>query len=177
MVYFLKFLREKGDYKMRYSFCPKCGGRLKVIDDPHKPICRECNFIFYQNPIVGVAVIVIKGKKLLLGRRNNSYKGLWCIPCGYVEWDEDVYEAAKREFLEETGLKVDLKKVYTVHSNFHNPKQHTVGIWFLADVIGGQLSPSDDLDEVGYYSYAELPPLAFITDLKTIEQLREEGLL
>ncbi|WP_429162156.1 NUDIX domain-containing protein [Desulfitispora alkaliphila] len=43
------------------------------------------------------------------GKRNNSYKGQWCIPCGHVEWDEDVYEALKRETFEETGLKVEVK--------------------------------------------------------------------
>lgn len=163
---------------MRYSYCPKCGGRLiDKMGNTNKPVCSKCGFIFYQNPIVGAAVILIKDNKILLGRRTNSYKGEWCIPCGYVEWDEDVYKAAKREFLEETGLIVDIIKVYNVYSNFHDPQNQTVGIWFMAKVIGGNLKAHDDLDKVRYFSFNELPKLAFPTDKKIINKLHSEGLI
>jgi 8-oxo-dGTP diphosphatase len=64
-----------------------------------------------------------------------------------------------------------------VHSNFHNPNQHTVGIWYIAQVLGGQMAPADDLDEIDFFGYEALPPLAFPTDHKVIEQLAREGLL
>ena len=101
-------------------------------------------------------------------------RGSGCIPCGHVEWGEDVREAARREFLEETGLEVELGSVYTVHSNFHDPKTLTVGIWFGAirwrEVAGG-----DDLDAVDYFPLSDLPnPLAFPTDELVLEQLRQE---
>lgn len=118
---------------MCYSFCPKCGGRLVVQENPNNPVCSSCRFIFHQNPIVGVAAIVMKSKKILLGKRNISYFGKWCIPCGYVEYDEEIRTAARREFLEETGLEIHVKQIYDVHSNFHKPEQHTVGTWFLAE--------------------------------------------
>ncbi|QZY56848.1 NUDIX hydrolase [Crassaminicella profunda] len=163
---------------MKYCYCPKCGGRLiNKMHDKNRPVCSKCGFIFYQNPVVGVAAIVIKDDKILLGRRTNSYRGEWCIPCGYVEWDEDVYEAAKREFLEETGLIIDINRVYNVHSNFHNPEKQTVGIWFVAKAIGGNLKADDDLDKVGYFYFDELPKLAFPTDEKIIHQLYVEGLI
>ena len=54
----------------------------------------------------GVAVVLLKNDELLLVKRNGSYEGLWCIPCGHVEYDEDIRVAAKREFKEETGLDV-----------------------------------------------------------------------
>ena len=163
----------------RYTYCPKCGGSLHAatLADQDRPRCTECQFVFYQNPIVGVAAIVLKDGKVLLGKRKGSYQGHWCIPCGYVEWKEDVEEACKREFKEETGLAIDLVKVYAVHSNFHNSKQHTVGVWYLAKAVGGDVVPADDLDEIGYFQYQEIPALAFPTDRKVLDQLLSEGLL
>jgi ADP-ribose pyrophosphatase YjhB (NUDIX family) len=92
-----------------------------------------------------------------------------------VEYDEDVRQAAQREFLEETGLHVMLGEVYAVHSNFHNPDSHSVGIWFRGSVIGGTLCPADDVDQVDYVPLQALPDnLAFPTDRLVLAQLQRE---
>jgi ADP-ribose pyrophosphatase YjhB (NUDIX family) len=163
--------------EQRFFYCPKCGGKLEYRNHSERErlTCTVCAYIFYENPVVGVAVIVLdKEGHILLGKRNGSYSGLWCIPCGYVEYDEDVFDAAAREFNEETNLDIKINKVYTVQSNFHNPETHTVGIWFLAEVVGGELKAQADLDEVGYFDLASLPALAFPTDALVIEKLRNE---
>lgn len=164
---------------MRYDFCPKCGGKLALNErkETTRPYCTACGFIFYQNPAVGVAAILLRDNKVLLGKRKGSYEGQWCIPCGYVEWDEDVYDAARREFLEETGLTIRITEVYSVQSNFHNPEQHTVGIWFMAEVLEGELAVGDDLQDAGFFSYDKLPDLAFPTDTEVLRKLKEERLL
>ncbi|MFT9848336.1 NUDIX domain-containing protein [Aneurinibacillus sp. REN35] len=164
---------------MRYHHCPKCGGALALNEkkETSKPYCTVCGYIFYQNPAVGVAAIIMRDGKILLGQRQGSYEGQWCIPCGYVEWDEDVHDALRREFYEETGLTIAVQRVYAVHSNFHNPHQHTVGIWFLAEEEGGILAAADDLMDVAFFSYDTLPVLAFPTDIKVLEQLKTEGML
>jgi len=162
----------------RYSFCPRCGSRFGsgVVHGLERMVCAGCRFVFWQNPVVGVAVIVLRGREVLLGRRaRGAYAGTWCIPCGYVEYDEDVRDAARREFREETGLDVVLGAVYAVHSNFHNPEMHSVGIWFRGEVAGGRLAAADDLDRVGYHAL-DAPPadLAFPTDRLVLEQLRTD---
>ena len=84
-------------------------------------------------------------------------------------------QAAYREFLEETGLRVEIGEVYAVHSNFHDPASHTVGIWFLGSVLEGTLRAADDVDEVAWVPLGEVPDnLAFPTDRLVIERLRRE---
>jgi len=125
-------------------------------------------------PGVGVAVIVRDDAgRVLMGRRaQGKYAGLWCIPCGRLEWDEDVRDAAKREFREETGLEVELAGVAAVHSNFHDRERQTVGVWFDGRVIGGHLHPADgELSELGYFDPADPPPLAFPTDALVLGEL------
>jgi ADP-ribose pyrophosphatase YjhB (NUDIX family) len=111
----------------------------------------------------------------LARRARGVYQGDWCIPCGYVEYDEDVREAAYREFLEETGLRVEIGEVYAVYSNFHDPASHSVGIWFLGSVLEGTLRAADDVDQVAWVPLSEVPDnLAFPTDRLVVERLRRE---
>ena len=162
----------------RYQYCPHCATSFidRELSGHLRQVCPSCDFIFWQNPVVGVAVIVMDADRIVLGRRARGlYQGTWCIPCGYVEYDEDVRQAAQREFQEETGLHVEVGEVYAVHSNFHNPAMHSVGIWFRGTVWGGTLCPADDLAEVAYISLRQLPDnLAFPTDRLVLTRLQRD---
>jgi 8-oxo-dGTP diphosphatase len=159
----------------RFHYCPKCGGTLSARNQRETPrlTCGSCSYIMYENPVVGVAAIVINAERqLLLGRRKGGeYGDLWCIPCGYVEYHEDVYQGIIREFKEETNLDISIDRVFTVQSNFHDPNCHSVGIWFLASVCGGHIAAGDDLSEVAFFDLHTIPPLAFPTDHTVIQLL------
>lgn len=166
-----------GDGEPRGRYCPDCGLPLTTgLRGGRERLLCACGFVRYRNPAVGVAVVVRDaGAGVLLGRRaKGDYAGLWCIPCGYVEWGEDVRDAARREFLEETGLHVDLGEVLAVHSNFHNPKQYTVGVWFRGEITGGALHPADgEHSALGYHHPLQPPPLAFPTDALVLSDLAQ----
>jgi 8-oxo-dGTP diphosphatase len=159
--------------KQRFHYCPKCGGKVQYVQQLSglRLTCQTCSFIFYENPVVGVAGIVLDEKgRILLGRRSGgTYPGLWCIPCGYVEYAEDVYDGIRREFKEETNLDIEIVRVFTVQSNFHDPEKHSVGIWFLSQVVDGYLQPGDDLDQVAFFCLDQIPPLAFPTDRTVVD--------
>lgn len=152
-----------------YTFCPRCATKLEpaVIQGAERRRCPSCGFVHWRNPGVGAAVVVFDAdRRLLMVRRGPSATraGFWSIPAGYVEYGEDVRDAAARELLEETGLVADIGDVVFAATNFHDPEKITVGIWFTGSVTGGTLAAGDDADEVGWFDLDALPPLAFETD-------------
>ncbi|MEO8602717.1 MAG: NUDIX hydrolase [bacterium] len=156
------------------QFCASCAKKLPSFDgsETSQRRCQGCGRTFYRNPTVGVAVVLRDGGRVLLGRRARGvYAGLWCVPCGYVEWDEDVRQAARRELHEEAGLVVTLGDVVAIHSNFYDRARQTVGIWFDGRIVGGVARPGDDLDALAYFARQQLPPLAFPTDAEVLAGL------
>jgi ADP-ribose pyrophosphatase YjhB (NUDIX family) len=161
---------------METKFCTACGNLLQdqSFGSKVRLYCNRCQRVQYRNPIVGVAVIIVRDHRILLVKRNSSFAGEWCIPCGYVEWNEDVRRAAWRELKEETGIEADIGPTFAVHSNFHDPENQTVGIWFWGRPTGGKLTAGSDAAEVEYFPIDELPePMAFPTDIMVCRQVKD----
>jgi 8-oxo-dGTP diphosphatase len=99
---------------------------------------------------VAVGAIVIKENKILLIKRNKEPgKGKWAIPGGSLKLGETLQEATEREVREETGLTIKVKEpVYTFdlieRDHQGQIRFHYVIVDLMADMIGGELRPSDD---------------------------------
>lgn len=118
-----------------------------------------------------MSILIVEDDLLVLGkRRGEPGKGTWALPSGYVEFEEDFVSAAIREAKEETGLDVTVRAVINVVSSFVSPRFHFLGIYLLADVVGGSLRAGDDLEEVGWFALTgPLPALGFEEDACAIE--------
>ena len=115
----------------------------------------------YQNPVPTVDVIIETAGKIVLVRRRNPPPG-WAIPGGFVDVGENVRDAAVREALEETGLRVTLTALLGVYSEpGRDPRQHTISTVFVGTAEGSPRG-MDDAAEAALFSEDDLPsPVAF----------------
>lgn len=159
-------------------YCPHCAhpieeglafGRLRLV-------CSRCGFVHFRDPKVGVSVLVTRHSQVLLVRRDiEPGMGKWCLPAGFVDWDEAPEAAAKRECVEETGLIVtclELLEVVHYQQDFRGPG---INLIYRALVAGGSLLPGDDAADVRWFSADALPPqtqIAFHSHYVTLEQWR-----
>jgi ADP-ribose pyrophosphatase YjhB (NUDIX family) len=160
----------------RYEFCPFCGTELvpKKRGGQQRPVCPDCGFVQYRNPLPGVVAVIEQDGAVLLGRRKGGFgAGKWGLPQGYVEYDEDFLSAALREVKEETGLDVEIRAIINVVSNLLLPGLQTLGIVLRASVIGGDLRAGDDMEALDWFPLSgPLPEMAFEADTMIIERVR-----
>jgi len=118
-------------------------------------------------------VVIEQDGAVLLGKRSGSFgAGKWCLPQGYVEFDDDFLTAARREVQEETGLEVEILSILSVVSNFLTPRLHTLAVILLARVVNGEPVAADDLLTLAWFPLAEpLPEMAFEADQHIIERV------
>ena len=115
-----------------------------------------------DRPYVGVGVIVFRDHDVLLIQRNKEpNKGQWSIPGGRQMLGETTAEAARRELLEETGVKVDrLLLVDVVDAIIPDVegkiKYHYTLIDYMGQWQSGESRPGDDAQEVKWVRLNEL---------------------
>jgi len=128
--------------------------------------------LHFRNPSPGVVVVIEQDEQVLLGERSGSFgKGKWCLPQGFIEFDDDFLTAARREVKEETGLEVEILSILSVVSNFLTPRLHTLAIILLARVVNGEPVAADDLEALAWFPLAgPLPEMAFEADQHIIER-------
>lgn len=132
--------------------------------------CPACHFIFFQSPKLAAGCLVEQdGQVLLVRRKINPKRGDWCLPAGYVEYDEGPVAAAIRETREETGLQVRVVGLEGVYHVRTDPRGWGVFITYLARVEGGQLCQGDDASEVAFFAPTQLPSnIAFSTTRRAL---------
>jgi ADP-ribose pyrophosphatase YjhB (NUDIX family) len=155
------------------TYCPRCGTKLESLKrhGALRPVCPNCDWIFFADPKVAAGVVVLRDRKILLVRRAiTPRRGLWTLPVGFVDAGENPGLAAARECLEETGLEIKITGLLDVFSGQEHPRGAHILIVYNGEICGGSLRPGDDASEVGFFSKEEIPPLAFSSAREIIDR-------
>ena len=111
---------------------------------------------------VDIAIFTLADEELrvlLVQRGGEPYQGRLALPGGFVEEKEDVLAAAKRELLEETGVRnVVLEQLRTYGAPDRDPRGRVVSVAHLA-VLPEPRTPKADSDAAGADWYAVEPLL------------------
>lgn len=127
------------------------------------------------NPRVGVGVIIRNnGKVLLLKRKGSHGEGSWAFIGGHLEFGETVEECARRETLEEIGLKLEKVELgpYT-QDIFEKEGKHYITLFAITDYNGEKyenLEP-EKCTALEWFGWDELPENLFIP----VKHLKESG--
>ena len=118
------------------------------------------------NNAVDVVVFAIEKdelKILLIKRKNGPFRGKWALPGGFIENNEDIISAAKRELKEETGLGgLYLEQLYTFGEPKRDSRGRVISISYFALLpTHKKIKSGDDAVDAALFSVSHLPPLAF----------------
>lgn len=115
---------------------------------------------------VTVDVLVINKKTdeiLLIKRLNEPYKNCWALPGGFVDENEDLDQAARRELFEETNIETnEMIQIGAFGTPNRDPRGHMISVAYQTNLIENQIvKAKDDAKETKWFLINDLPELAF----------------
>ncbi len=137
----------------------------------------------YPHPAITTDVVVfsIQAQRLqvlLIRRRQPPYQGMWALPGGFLNIDEDLETCARRELEEETGIRdVFLEQLYTFGKPERDPRERVVSVVYYALAPFDRLDPvaASDADAARWFPLDALPTLAF--DHEQVIQVAHQRLM
>ena len=103
--------------------------------------------------VFAAGVIFNQDNKILLVKSTYQRFHPWGLPGGSLDYGESPEDAVKREVWEETGLIVEIKRFLLVKT--WSPDR--VGMYYLCEITGGEIHPTDEVSEADYFSLDDLP--------------------
>ncbi len=121
-----------------------------------------------QNP---PSVLLIKR-----GRQGTPFYGCWALPGGFVDENEDLEVAARRELREETHIEVagPIYQIGAFGTPGRDPRGHVISIAYLSYVpLSTPFHADDDAKEAKWWPLNALPELAF-DHAKIIQEVKDQ---
>lgn len=131
---------------------------------------------------VGFGVMLLKDRRILLGKRHEDPKkadselhgeGTWTMPGGKLIYQEEIEEGARREVREETGIRLNRARVICVNVD-KNEHAHFITFGLLSEDFEGeaQVLEPDEITEWRWFLSNELPKNIFSASKKVLENFQ-----
>ena len=129
----------------------------------------------------GIGIMILKDGKVLLGRRHEDPEkadsalhgeGTWTMPGGKIDFGQSPEEAACREVIEETGIKIDKKDLEIINvSSDISGEAHFITIGFLCRDFEGEpkVMEPDEIVEWRWFPLNETPSPIFFPSEKLLK--------
>jgi 8-oxo-dGTP diphosphatase len=158
---------------INWKHCPQCKNELDLTGE--YPYCKHCALTIYKNSKPTASVLLVKDDKVLLAKRGiEPFKGMYDIVGGFLKDGEDPIEGVKREAKEETGLKIKILDFLGIYMDTYGPTgEHTFNTYYVGEIIGGEMSPQDDVSELEWVPIADPPTPAFKSQTTVLKNLQK----
>ncbi|MDD5651056.1 MAG: NUDIX hydrolase [Candidatus Nanoarchaeia archaeon] len=125
----------------------------------------------FKNAASTASVIVIKQGSskpyeiLLIQRKHEPFMGMWALPGGFLNCDQETLEqAAIRELYEETNLvakESDVVLICVQSDPTRDPRGHVIDHVFAVFKYSGEIEAKDDAANIKFFDINQLPEIAF----------------
>jgi 8-oxo-dGTP diphosphatase len=88
-------------------------------------------------------VLIEEDQILMIKHKMGENRYFWNVPGGGMKYGSSVDENLKREFLEETGLRIEIQNFICAHE-YLEPPLHAIELFFLVKKVGGELKMGID---------------------------------
>ena len=133
------------------------------MNDSEKEFLANYDKNKYEKPSVTTDIIVLTTDKnytvlkvLLVKRKNHPFKDAWAIPGGFVDIEENLEDAARRELKEETGVETPfIEQLYTFGSVNRDPRMRVISVAYMSLIPNYLLSNAvagDDASEAEWFN-------------------------
>ena len=156
------------------NYCPRCGTRLisKYEGGRERPACptEGCGYFHFGDHSIGCGGVVIRDNRALLIQRGiNPGRGAWQIPGGYVESDEEIFNAVEREVLEEAGVTARVTDVvgfrHSIAGSIGGPSANIYVVFRLQPLSGEPRYDGQETIGAGYFSLDEIGEMVGVQSL------------
>lgn len=161
-------------------FCPRCAGTLAWQDaghpPSHQPVCAVCGFVLWQNLKPSIEALIVRGDgpmtEVCLGRRTlDDGRTAWDLPGGFLNADDHLHDALRRECLREMGVDVTIGELLGAYEDdFHGSR--IVSMIYVCTIAGGEPRAADIIEDVSWFAMTSLPDPASPAVGQALAELR-----
>jgi NAD+ diphosphatase len=141
-------------WHQRHRFCANCGHETEMRDGGYRRHCTHCLADHFPRTDPVVIMVVRNGDKFLLGRQSSWAPGRYSALAGFMEPGETIEEAARREVLEESGIRVGAVD-YVASQPWPFPSSLMIGL--VGEALNQDIViDKTELEDARWFSRAEI---------------------